>query len=58
MKFIEAGNIVIEKEFIERNPFEVLVRAYRVENESSVAFLGKFIVPNNMADEEIINLYK
>lgn len=58
MKFIEAGNIVIEKEFIERNPFEVLIRAYRVENESPVAFLGKFIVPNNMTDEEIINLYK
>lgn len=58
MKFIEAGNIVIEKEFIERNPFEVLVRAYRVENGSPVAFLGKFIVPNNMTDEEIINLYK
>ena len=58
MKTIESGNIVIEKEFIERNHFEILVRAYRVENGSPVAFLGKFIVPNNMTDTEIIRLYK
>ena len=57
MKDIKVGNIVIEKEMTE-NRFYDLVRGYRIdESGRPIAFLGKFFVPSNFTDGEIIKLY-
>lgn len=56
MKSFTSGNIYIEVETYQR--FTNLVRAYRIKNEEITGFLGKFIVPSNFTEEEILNLYR
>lgn len=59
MKTIERKdlNLYIEKEWIEGRRFECLVRAYKVVDGEIVAFLGKYFVPTNYTDDEIVELY-
>ena len=57
MKEIRKGNIVIEKEMTDNRWFD-LVRGYKVnENDEPVAFLGKYQVPSNFTEEELIALF-
>lgn len=48
--------IVIERETYSR--FQDLVRAYKVENGEITGFMGKFIIPSNFTEEDIIALYR
>jgi len=59
MKTIERKdlNLYIEKEMVEGRRFEYLVRAYKVVDDKIVAFLGKYFVPTNCTDDEIVELY-
>lgn len=59
MKTIERKdlNLYIEKEMVEGRRFEYLVRAYKVVDDKIVAFLGKYFVPTNYTDDEIVELY-
>lgn len=57
MKTIKSGNIVIEKEMTDNRWYD-LVRGYKVnEKNEPVAFLGKYKVPSNYTNEELIELF-
>lgn len=59
MKTIERKdlNLYIEKEIVDGRRFEYLVRAYKVVDDEIVAFLGKYFVPTNYTDDEIVELF-
>lgn len=58
MKLIKDGNIVIAKEMTD-NRFYDLVTGHRVDKDGvPVAFLGKYKIPSNFTEEEIIDLYR
>ena len=53
----EDLNLYIEKEMVEGRRFEYLVRAYKVVDGEITGFLGKYFVPTNFTDDEIVELY-
>ena len=57
MKTIRKDNIVIRKEMTQ-NRFYDMVTGHRVDNDGRpVAFLGKYTIPSNYTNEEIIKLF-
>lgn len=57
MKTIRRDNIVITKEMTD-NRFYDKVSGYKVnEDGNPVAFLGKYIIPSNYTEDEIVELY-
>lgn len=57
MKIIRRDNIAITKEITD-NRFYDKVSGYKVnEDGNPVAFLGKYIIPSNYTDDEIVELY-
>ena len=57
MKIIRRDNIAITKEMTD-NRFYDKVSGYKVnEDGNPVAFLGKYIIPSNYTDDEIVELY-
>lgn len=53
----EDLNLYIEKEIVDGRRFEFLVRAYKVVDGEITGFLGKYFVPSNFTDDEIVELY-
>lgn len=57
MKLYQKKNIIVSREVYGR--FEDLVIGHEVNEEGEpVKFLGKFIVPSNYSEEEVIGLYR
>lgn len=57
MKTIRRDNIVITKEMTD-NRFYYKVSGCKVnEDGNPVALLGKYIIPSNYTDDEIVELY-